>query len=185
MYLKTRQSTRLNSADVRWRCDPKKPGFKTSAEVAPRYKILGQEDAVEALQFGLESRSQGNNVFVRGLSGFGRMSLIHQMIEQSVPDGGASLDHCYVFNFNSPDKPILISLPPGDGLKFQKEMETFSIFAEKDLPLHFSSDRIKAKQKDLTSKTQKKIQDVGTPFEDELRSNSLIMIPMQIGQNMV
>jgi lon-related putative ATP-dependent protease len=185
MYLKTRQSTRLNPADVRWRCDPEKLGFKTSAEVTPRYQILGQEDAVEALQFGLESRSQGNNVFVRGLSGFGRMSLIHQMIEQSVPDGGASLDQCYVFNFSSPDKPILISLPPGIGLKFQKEMETFSVFAEKDLPLHFSSDRIKAQQKDLTNRTQKKIQEVGTPFEDELRSNNLIMIPMQIGQNMV
>ena len=128
---------KLSAAEARWRCPPEDLGFASTSELTPRHEILGQEDAVEALRFGLESRSQGNNVFVRGLSGFGRMSLIHQMIENGLPDGDPAPDRCYVFNFKSPDKPILITLTTGTGPAFQQEMDNFAIFAEKELPEYF------------------------------------------------
>ena len=176
---------KLSATEARWRCPPEELGFASTSELTPRHEILGQEDAVEALRFGLESRSQGNNVFVRGLSGFGRMSLIHQMIENGLPDGDPAPDRCYVFNFKSPDKPILITLATGTGPAFQQEMDNFAIFTEKELPEYFSSNRIKTKQKDLADETQKKIQAVGSPFEEELRDNKLAMVPMQVGKNMV
>ena len=63
--------TRLNHEQVRWRCIADDLSFLWTDELTPKHEILGQEDAVEALRFGLESRSHGNNIFVRGLSGFG------------------------------------------------------------------------------------------------------------------
>ncbi|MDA1073150.1 MAG: ATP-binding protein [Proteobacteria bacterium] len=179
------QEVRLTPEQARWRCRGNELGFSSTADLSPEHQILGQEEAVEALQFGLESRSHGNNVFVRGLSGFGRMSLIHQLIEQGIPDGKVAPDRLYVFNFQFPDQPALMSLPAGTGAAFRIEMDKFADFAEKELPVYLSSDRIKAKQKDIASRTQQEIQKIGTPFEAELKEQGLVMVPMQIGQNMV
>ncbi|MDC1308284.1 hypothetical protein N8Z40_09885, partial [Pseudomonadales bacterium] len=55
----------LDIQDCRWRCDPDILGFKTTAELHPEHRILGQADAVDALRYGLDSRVHGNNVFVR------------------------------------------------------------------------------------------------------------------------
>lgn len=175
----------INAEQARWRCDPGALGFKLTSELSPSYHIIGQDDAVDALRYGLENRSKGNNVFVRGLSGFGRMALIDQMIEAVVADIPPADDRCYVCNFKSPDQPTLINLVPGTALDFQLEMESFAAFVEEELPAYLSSDKVKSKQKELASKTQVQIQLIGTPFDEELRDNGLAMVPIQVGQNTV
>jgi hypothetical protein len=80
---KSGQTRTLSFDAARWICPPEALGFTTTAELSPEDRILGQQDAVDALSFGLENRLKSNNVFVRGLSGFGRMGLIHQMIEET------------------------------------------------------------------------------------------------------
>ncbi len=179
------EETAVSAEAARWRCDPLALGFSTTEELSPAYKILGQEDAVEALRFGLENRIQGNNVFVRGLSGFGRMPLIHQVIEESVPARIKTFDRCYVYNFEMPDQPVLLDLPQGRGREFRDAMDGFAEFARVDLPAYLSSDLVKTRQKQLIATTQAKIQEIGRPFEEELRAAGLIMVPVQIGQNMV
>ncbi len=176
---------RIGADKARWRCDAAVLGFRSTSELNPEYHILGQEDAVEALQFGLENRIQGNNVFVRGLSGFGRMTLIHQVIEESAQRSVVAPDRCYVHNFNSPDQPRLLSLPTGRGKEFREVMDEFADFAHTELPAHLNSDTIKSRDRQLVMATQEKIQEIGQPFESELRQANLAMVPMQVGQNMV
>ena len=48
--------------------------FQTTAELEPLNGVLGQERAVEALQFGISMQRPGYNVFVMGESGTGRFS---------------------------------------------------------------------------------------------------------------
>ena len=74
-----RQATRLDTAQVRWQCDATRLPFQTTRDVEPATGVVGQDAAVEALYFGLESTAQGQNVFVRGLTGTGRMTLIRQL----------------------------------------------------------------------------------------------------------
>jgi len=177
--------TRLSAAQVRWRCDPNTLGIESTREIKPHYNILGQDDAVEALRFGLEHRIQNNNVFVRGLSGFGRMSLVHQMIKETATGCIETPDRCYVHNFNQPDQPCLLALPTGRGKEFRDAMDKFAEFTGKDLPEYLNSDYMKSRQKQLIARTQQKIQEIGQPFEDELRAAGLAMVPMQVGQSMV
>ncbi|XOV89981.1 MAG: Lon protease family protein [Pseudomonadota bacterium] len=179
------EDTAITAAAARWRCDPATLGFATTSELSPEYRILGQEDAVDALRFGLENRIQGNNVFVRGLSGFGRMPLIHQVIEEAAPAPIRAPDRCYVYNFDVPDQPQLLDLPQGRGREFRDAMDSFAEFAQVDLPAYLASDIVKSRQKQLVAATQEKIQDIGRPFEEELRAAGLVMVPLQVGQNMV
>lgn len=176
---------KISAEQARWRCNPEDLGFKLTSELSPGYHITGQDEAVDALSYGLENRSKGHNVFVRGLSGFGRMALIDQMIEQVGSDIQPAPDRCYVYNFDSPDKPALISLTPGTAPDFQSEMENFATFAEEELPAYLASDRVKSKQKELTSHTQAQIQEIGSPFDADMKANGLVMVPIQMGQNMV
>jgi hypothetical protein len=176
---------KISPEQALWRCDPKTLGFELTSELSPSYHIIGQDDAVEGLRYGLENRSKGNNVFVRGLSGFGRMALINQMIDMVVADIPHADDRCYVCNFKSPDQSILITLAPGTALDFQLEMDQFGAFVEEELPAYLSSDRVKSKQNELAGKTQAQIQQFGTPFDEELKSNSLIMVPIQVEGNTV
>lgn len=180
-----RAISRLTAADVRWRCVAGDLGINTTEEVSTKHEILGQDDAKEALQFGLESTAHGNNIFVRSLPGFGRIPLIHQLITEGMHDRSPAPDRCYVFNFNSPDQPVLISLPPGQGPAFRLEMEKFAEFVEQELPAYLSSDRVESKQKAIASDIQSGIQAISEPFDAELRAADLMMVPLQVGQTMV
>ena len=53
---------------LRWTCDPAKLAFESTQDVEPITGVVGQDDAVEALRFGLETNAPGQNVFVRGLA---------------------------------------------------------------------------------------------------------------------
>jgi ATP-dependent Lon protease len=175
----------LTADQCRWRCDPDLLGFETTADVEPRHHILGQQDAVEALQFGLKNRYRGDNVFVRGLSGFGRMALINQMIGDSTDGSFEMSDRCYVHDFEAPDQPTLLNLPQGRGREFQHAMDDFAEFVRSDLPAYFSSDIIKSKQKDFLSASQETIEALGKPLDEELRNAGLTLVPVQVGQNLV
>lgn len=176
---------RLEASDCRWRCDPSWLGFDSTDEMTPDERILGQDEAVAALKFGLKNRFKGDNIFVRGLSGFGRMSLIDQTINEMTAKSVDVPDHCYVHNFEEPEKPRLISLPAGRGKEFRETMDEFSDFAQTELPAYLSSDIVKAKQKERIESTQRHIQELGQPLEQKLHSAGLTLMPVQIGQNIV
>ena len=180
-----KQTLPIEAAATRWVCPPTALGFTSTAEFTPEERILGQEDAVEALSFGLENRLKGYNIFVRGLSGFGRMGLIHQMIEETDLRPSKSPDVCYVHNFTSPDQPMLLSLPQGNGEAFRAAMDDFASFTTTDLPEYLTSDLVKSRQKTLMASSQEQLKAVGKPFEEELQQANLALVPMQVGQNTV
>ena len=66
---------------LRWRCDPHALEFGTTAEVDPVVGFVGQDTAVDALRFGIECAAPEQNVFVRGQTGLGRMSIITRLLE--------------------------------------------------------------------------------------------------------
>ena len=57
-------------------CDPKQFRFASTDELEPFRGVLGQERAVEALQFGVAMPRPGYNLFVMGEPGTGRFSLL-------------------------------------------------------------------------------------------------------------
>ncbi len=168
---------------ARWVCNPDDLGFKDTRALEAKSDILGQQDAVDALQFGLETRIHGNNVFVRGLSGFGRMSLIDQMIKKSSQNPVELPDQCYVHNFAESDQPKLVELKAGSGKTFQRAMDRFAEFARTDLPEYLNSDIVKAKQRKLNKEIQEEIRKIGSPFDEELHKAGLAVVPIQVGQN--
>ena len=169
-------------ADVlRWRCDASELGFETTNDVKPLVGVVGQDDAVEALRFGLETDAPGQNVFVRGLSGTGRMTLIKRLLEDIQPSCTLTRDHCYVHNFAHPDRPRLITLPAGKGQEFRRRVEKFAGFISEHLGPALSSDALKARRAAIEEAAEREFRGVMEPFNEALKAAGLALVSRQVG----
>jgi len=170
------EQTKLKWQQVRWQCDADQLGFTTTDELEPMDVIVGQDDALEALQFAIECDAYGQNVYVRGLSGTGRMSMVSRILRDVRPTRGDRQEHCYVANFDQPDRPKLISLPAGQGVKFKNLMEQLSSFIADDLQKSLESEQL-LKARDKAQQThQDKANKLTKPFEEELKAQGLTML---------
>jgi lon-related putative ATP-dependent protease len=86
--------------------------------------MVGQERAINALKIGLGMRAEGFNIYVSGLSGSGRLSLVKKFIEEKAKSEPLPPDWCYVNNFKDSYSPRKLSLPAGMATAFKKEMRS-------------------------------------------------------------
>jgi ATP-dependent Lon protease len=173
--------TALPVPTLRWRCDPAVFAFESTADVEPQKGVVGQDDAVEALRFGLGLRAPGQNVYVRGLTGTGRATLVRRLLEDMQASCPLPADRCYAYNFAQPDRPRLLTLPRGQGELFRKRVDEFIKFVREELAQGLTSDVVKARGAEIERNSAAKIQEVAEPFEDELREAGLAMVMMQVG----
>lgn len=119
-----REKNRLSPEELAKRYDPNKFPFQTTAEIDRlEAEMIGQERAVKAMDFGLNVKQEGYNLFLVGPSGTGKTTYALSKIKELALSDETPTDWVYVYNFQNPDKPTAISLPPGEGVKFQKEMD--------------------------------------------------------------
>ncbi|PIY32648.1 MAG: ATP-dependent protease, partial [Candidatus Infernicultor aquiphilus] len=86
---------------LRWKCDLSKLNIKTTNDLKPSKKILGQERALKAIKLGLEMEYLGYNLFVTGKAGTGRSTTIKMLLEGRKREGVEFDDKCYVNNFKN------------------------------------------------------------------------------------
>jgi lon-related putative ATP-dependent protease len=111
------------SADEMYRAsEPQAFGFETTAEVQPDAGIVGQPGATKALSFGLGMASPGYHIFVGGELGTGRASAIERLVGNMASQGERPDDWVYVYNFEAPGNPRALRLPPGEGVRFKRQM---------------------------------------------------------------
>jgi lon-related putative ATP-dependent protease len=119
--------------------DPGRLGFEDTSELEPLSETIGQGRAVEALEFGLQMKSAGFNIYVSGPLGTGKGTLVRQMVKRMAEAGTAPADWCYVNNFQDPSRPQCLSFPAGQGSAFKREMTAFVEGLRNDIPAAFES----------------------------------------------
>ncbi|GMV48489.1 MAG: Lon protease [Nitrospirae bacterium] len=117
--------------------DPGRLGFEDTSEIEPLDETIGQERAVEALEFGLQMKSVGFNIFVSGPVGTGKGTLVRQMVKRMAQSAPPPSDLCYVHNFQDASRPICLAFPAGQGAAFKREMGTFIEGLRHDIPAAF------------------------------------------------
>ena len=172
---------RVSAADLRWCCDEAWLPCASTDEVEPLTGVVGQDDALEALRFGLEMTGPGQHVFVRGLAGTGRLSMVRQLLDAIRPTCPLVDDRCYVHNFAQPDRPRLLTLPRSQGTILSRRLDDLIAFIQHDLGPRLASDAFRAQQATLDDRLQDEIRRVGEPLEAELRANHLALVPVQAG----
>ncbi len=177
---KTEATRPLPVRDLRWRCRPKDVPFASTANVAPVEGIVGQSAAVDALRFGLNTVAPGQHVFVRGISGTGRFSLIRRLIEQIQPLRESTNDLCFVHNFAQPDQPRLVTLPARKGVAFRRAMQRLAEFIEKEMRDSLYTDLVKQRRARITRKTDAELAKYVDPFRRDLESAGLALVDVDM-----
>jgi ATP-dependent Lon protease len=166
---------------LRWKCDPNKIPFETTADISPCQEIIGQDRALEAIKVGLSINSIGYNIFITGLSGTGRFTTIKRVLEEMDVKGKIPNDICYVNNFKNPDMPHMLSLPAGQGNAFKKEMETLIETLKKKIPLIFENETYLNKKKELVEKFRTKQAEMFRDFEKKVNKEGFALVQIQMG----
>ena len=172
---------RLAQKQLRWTCDPKELPFESSDDVKAVTEVIGQDSAIEALRFGLETNAPGQNIFVRGLTGTGRLSSIKQLLAEISPTCPLADDRCYVRNFEQADRPRLLTLPRGKGKSFVAAIDDLIDYIKEDLGPALKSDSVRHRKTKLDHQLGEDILAITKPFEAELKSKDLAMVTIQLG----
>src|SRR5512136_1213068 len=165
---------------LRWRCDPGALPETTQAVEACE-EIIGQERAQEAIRLGLDINSVGYNIFVTGLAGTGRFTTIQCVLEEMDIKGKTPNDFCYVNNFKNQDMPHMLSLPPGQGSAFKKEMEMLIDSLKKKIPLLFENEAYVNKKKEVVEKYRNKQAEMFREFEKKVNKEGFSLVQIQMG----
>ncbi|MBU1490498.1 MAG: AAA family ATPase [Gammaproteobacteria bacterium] len=92
---------------------PEQFAFTSTDDLEPFRGVLGQERAVDALQFGVAMPRPGYNVFVMGEPGTGRFSFVRRYLKAEAKRLATPSDRVYVNHFDEPREPRALELQAG------------------------------------------------------------------------
>ena len=121
-------------------CDTGQFDFDTTADLDDLSEVVGQDRALEALEFGVSMPHSGYNLYVLGPSGMGKHTVVRQVLERKARDDEKPADWCYVNNFADEHKPRVLRLPAGLGKKFRDDMGHLLDELRSSIPSVFESD---------------------------------------------
>ncbi|NMD70453.1 AAA family ATPase [Bacillus sp. DNRA2] len=141
--------------------------FETTADLDKMAKeMIGQQRAERAMEFGLSVEQLDYNLFVVGPSGTGRKTYTLDSVDKIAKTREVPNDWCYVFNFDNPDHPLVISLPAGEGQVFQRKIETLLIDIEREFRSTFSSEEYEKKKQVIIDQFRDETEDLWDLAED-------------------
>ena len=177
--------SRLDCAQLRWQCDPNLFSFETTAELEITDSLVGQETARDALLFGIECLAHGQNVYVRGPRGTGRITMVRQLLRQLQMKTKKKRDRCFVNNFLKPDRPRLITLPPGTANEFRKAMYEFADFVGKDLRKLLDTEPLLSQREAAKERIHTSARRLSDPLEARLANAGLALVSIPQGPTVI
>jgi predicted ATP-dependent protease len=191
---------RVPPEKLSWRCDTSLLPFTCTADMTPLEDFIGQARAIRAIEFGLGVNKPGFNIFVTGLTGTGKTSIIKAFLKKVTADKWAPeqdsaypMDWCYVFNFNDPDRPQALDVRRGWGKVLKRDMENLVRALQQEARKTFESEEFARQRQSMVEEVQKKQQEVMERLMEESRKSGfalrvspsgMALIPLQDGKPM-
>jgi lon-related putative ATP-dependent protease len=115
-------------------CPPHSFKFKTTKTLRTTHDFIAQERAIKAINMGLGIRKPGYNIYVAGIQGTGKTSVIRSFLEKWSKDTQTPPDWIYVYNFTQSDRPKAIQMDTGSAWQFSKAMEIAVKTLKQEIP---------------------------------------------------
>src|SRR6516162_9173598 len=127
-------------------CDPAELPFELVGELEDLLEPIGQDRAVEAVEFAVAMRRKGYNVYALGASGTGKHTIVRDLLNHRAESSPTPPDWCYVNNFTDPQKPRRLQLPPGRANGLRDAMRRLVEELRAALPAAFERDDYRARR---------------------------------------
>jgi len=156
----------LEIEQLRKRIDPASLDFATTLDLPCLDDIIGQDRAVQAMTFGMAIKNTGYNIFVVGDPGSGRTTYTLERLKDQAETDPAPCDYIYAFNFENPEEPLAINLPPGQGKLLSSHLEELVELLKNTLSKAFENSQYEDAKAQLVKDFQEQVNQV----MEELRS---------------
>lgn len=137
----------LAPSELRRIVDPATLGFATTAELESVSGLIGQERALKAIQFGANMKAHDFNVFVLGPPASGKSTAVKLYLAKKAQESSPPDDWVYANNFESPNQPKAIRLPPGRARPLAKAMIAAIDELRQTLPAIFEGEDYQARRR--------------------------------------
>jgi lon-related putative ATP-dependent protease len=163
------------------RCDPQQFSFQTTAELEDLTEIIGQARAIEAVRFGIGIRRDGYNLYALGQHGTGKHSVIRQFLEQKAATEPVPADWCYVNNFEQPNQPNCLKLPPGRGTGLRQDMAQLVEELRTTIPAIFESEDYRVRQQAVEAEFKERQERAFEELQQEAQKRGIALIRTPAG----
>jgi len=157
-------------------CDGSQFAFETTEDLEDLGEIIGQERAVNAVQFGIGIRREGYNLFALGPSGTGKRTTIGQFLDRKAAAEPVPSDWCYVNNFEQSHKPRALRLPPGQGDVLRKDMEQLIEELRTAILATFESEDYRNRKQEIQEEFKEQQEETFGKLQEQARERSIALI---------
>lgn len=157
-------------------CDPEQFAFETTAELEELKEVIGQDRAIDAINFGIGIRQEGYNLFALGPHGTGKYTSVSRSLETKAAGEAIPSDWCYVYNFEQPHIPHALKLPPGRGEELHQDMQRLveELFAV--IPKAFEDEEYLNRKRAIDSEFQERQESALEDIRKEAATKDLALI---------
>jgi lon-related putative ATP-dependent protease len=135
-------------------CDLRQFTFETTDELESFTDIVGQSRVIGAVQFAIGIRGLGYNLYVSGPTGIGKHWTLHHLLQERAAQEPTPSDWCYVNNFEEPQRPLALKLPPGQGANLRQDVKRLVQELCLAIPSVFESDEYRAHKEAVEIETK-------------------------------
>lgn len=117
-----KSQTAVNASALTQSINPSALTFADTRELETFQGVLGQDRAVNAIQFGVAMQRPGYNIFVMGETGTGRSSYVRDYLKSEAKRQATPSVWSYVNNFRNPREPQAVEMLPQEAGIFRQQI---------------------------------------------------------------
>lgn len=155
--------------------------FITTNEIHNLTEYVGQQRALQAVQFGIGISAHGYNLFAMGPPGIGKRTVIRTILTTAAAHQPPASDWCYIYNFKDPQKPIALQIPAGHAVLLRHDMELLLEDLMTSIPIVFDSEEFRNRIQKIDDELNTQYEAMITAVQTEAQTKGLSIIPSANG----
>ena len=167
--------------DLRKACDLLALDFEHSDELPAGKPYLGQQRAIDAIEFGVRMERDGYNLFVLGPSGSHRHGLAEDLARDRALEKDPPSDWCYVNDFADPERPSTLCFPAGRGTEYRDDMQDLIEEMRVAIPAAFDDEDYRNQIKVLEETTQKEVTEQWQSLDEQAAKDGIAVMQTPTG----
>jgi lon-related putative ATP-dependent protease len=171
----------LSARKLSQECKPSQFEFRTTNDLADLADVIGQDRAVEAIQFGIGIQREGYNLFALGPSGTGKRTTICQFLNLKAAAEPTPHDWIYVNDFEKPHKPRAIKLLSGQGVVLRDDMEELVEELQTAIPAAFESEDYRTRKQEVEEEFKERQERAFAKVQDKAQERNVSLIRTPVG----
>jgi predicted ATP-dependent protease len=145
---------------------------------------LGQDRALEALEFGLAMRYPDYHLFAAGAAGLGKHATVHGVLAAHAAAEPPGLDECYVRCFEDERRAALLRVPAGRGAELRRDVARVLEEIALAIPAAFSREDARKRRTAIAQHLSKRRDDAFAALQARAAAKDILLVPTESGFTM-